>query len=106
MFSLLINIKSRRTTLIFPNDHKLWTFFAMIEAPEFRMDSSKFLFTGKLQEKDIELAKQKLGASELEKEANTKSLVSRGLENLFCFTDRLRCFFLNERPKSCCAGSI
>jgi hypothetical protein len=65
MLTLLINAKPRKTTLIFPNSQKLWTFFAMAEVKEFRIESSKHVFTGKLMRDDIELAKQKLGANEL-----------------------------------------
>ena len=65
MLSLLINAKPRKTTLVFPNSQKLWTFFAMAEVSEFRIESSKRVFTGKLQRNDIELAKQRLGANEL-----------------------------------------
>jgi len=63
MFSLLINTK--KTTLIFPNSQKLWAFFSMAEISEFRIDSSKHAFTGKLQVSDIAVAKQRLGANEL-----------------------------------------
>ena len=63
MCSLLIN--SKKTTLIFPNSQKLWAFFSMAEISEFRIDSSKHAFTGKLQESDIAVAKQRLGANEL-----------------------------------------
>jgi hypothetical protein len=65
MLSLLINARPRKTTLVFPNSQKLWAFFAMAEVSEFRIESSKHAFTGKLQRNDIELAKQRLGASEL-----------------------------------------
>lgn len=65
MLSLLIGAKPRKTTLVFPNSQKLWTFFAMAEVSEFRIESSKYAFTGKLQRTDIELAKQRLGASEI-----------------------------------------
>jgi hypothetical protein len=65
MLSLFINAKPRKTTLVFPNSQKLWTFFAMAEISQFRIESSKHAFTGRLQRNDIELAKQRLGASEL-----------------------------------------
>jgi hypothetical protein len=94
MLSFLTNVKSRRTTLVFPNDQKLWTFFAMVEAPEFRIESSKFLFSGRLQEKDIELAKEKLGASELKEEHNPVNYMNFVSDNLYSFTGKLRSFFM------------
>jgi hypothetical protein len=63
MFSLLINTK--KTTLIFPNSQQLWAFFSIAELSEFRIDSSKYAFTGKLQANDIEIAKKRLGANEM-----------------------------------------
>ncbi len=65
MLSLLINARPRKTTLVFPNSQLLWTFFAMAEVSEFRIESSKHAFIGKLQRNDIELAKKRLGANEL-----------------------------------------
>lgn len=65
MLSLLINAKPKKITLVFPNSQRLWTFFAMAEISQFRIDSSKHAFTGRLQRNDIELAKQRLGACEL-----------------------------------------
>ena len=62
MFCLLNNTK--KTTLIFPNSQLLWAFFSIAELSEFRIDSSKYAFTGKLQTNDIEIAKKKLGANE------------------------------------------
>jgi hypothetical protein len=62
MFSFLNNTK--KTTLIFPNSQMLWAFFSIAELSEFRIDSSKYAFTGKLQTNDIEIAKQTLGANE------------------------------------------
>lgn len=64
MLSLLINAKPKKTILIFPNAQKLWSFFAYAEVNEFRIESSKRLFVGKLRRSDIEIAK-KLGANEL-----------------------------------------
>jgi|SRR6476659_7616053 len=55
---------TKKTTLIFPNSQLLWAFFSIAELSEFRIDSSKFAFTGKLQINDIEIAKQRLGANE------------------------------------------
>jgi len=62
MFCFLNNTK--KTTLIFPNSQQLWAFFSIAELSEFRIDSSKHAFTGKLQTNDIEIAKQRLGANE------------------------------------------
>ena len=63
MFSLLINTK--KTTLIFPDSQQLWAFFSIAELSEFRIDSSRYAFTGKLQADDIEMAKKRLGANEI-----------------------------------------
>jgi hypothetical protein len=65
MLSLLMNTMTKRITLIFPSSQKLWIFFSLAEVKEFRIESSKHVFTGKLQREDIELAKQKLGACEV-----------------------------------------
>jgi len=66
MISLLTDIRPRQTTLVFPDSQKLWTFFAMAEVKNFHVESSKHIFSGRLFRDDIELAKQRLGACELQ----------------------------------------
>lgn len=73
-------------TLIFPNDQKLWSFFATAEVAEFRIDSSKNTISGRFQQEDIELAKQKFGASELKKESMPYYQPSRISYNVFSLT--------------------
>jgi hypothetical protein len=63
--SFFVTIDSRTATLVFPSSQELWTFFALAETKMFRIDSTNCVFTGRLQRSDIELAKRKLGASEL-----------------------------------------
>ena len=65
MTSLFANFDLKRTTLVFPTSQNLWTFFAMAEIKDFRIESSKCVFSGKLQRSDIEFAKRRFGANEL-----------------------------------------
>ena len=64
MFSLVFNTKSKKTTLIFPSTQLLWSFYELADISDFRLESTKCLFIGKLQRQDIELAKR-FGATEL-----------------------------------------
>jgi hypothetical protein len=61
MLSLVF--KPKKTTLVFPTTELLWTFFELAEVSEFRLESSKHVFIGKLQPDDIELAKKRFGAN-------------------------------------------
>jgi hypothetical protein len=65
MFQFLANTQTKRTTLIFPSSDNLWTFFAQVQVEDFRIESNKRVFVGKLQRNDIEFAKRNLGANEL-----------------------------------------
>ena len=65
MFQFFANIQMKRTTLIFPSSHNLWMFFAQVKVEDFRIESNKRVFMGKLQPNDIEFAKRRLGANEL-----------------------------------------
>ena len=65
MFSLFFNARPKKTTLIFPSTQLLWTFFELADISEFRLESARRVFIGKLQSHDIELAKKRFGANEL-----------------------------------------
>lgn len=70
---MLSLISTRKTTLIFPDNQNLWAFFSMAEVSDFRIESSRHAFIGKLRQNDIALAKERLGASEL-KETRNRSI--------------------------------
>jgi|GEM_PF-5450757 len=65
MFSLVFNTKPKKTTLIFPSTKLLWTFYELADLSDFRLESARCLFIGKLQPQDIQLAKKRFGATEL-----------------------------------------
>lgn len=65
MFSSLTSTKPKKTILVFPDEQKLWAFFALIEVSDFRIESSKHAFIGRLRSNDVDLAVQKLGAVEV-----------------------------------------
>lgn len=70
---MLSLINAKKTTLIFPDAQGLWTFFSIAEVSDFRIESSRHAFIGKLRQNDIALAKERLGASEL-KESRNRSI--------------------------------
>lgn len=61
MLSLLINTKPLKK-LIFPDDQKLWRFFAITDAPQYRIESSKRVITGRFRRRELELARERFGA--------------------------------------------
>ena len=65
MFQFFANIQMKRTTLVFPSSHNLWAFFAQVRVEDFRIESNKKVFMGKLQRNDIEFAKRNMGACEI-----------------------------------------
>jgi hypothetical protein len=68
MFSLMTTAKAKKIKLIFPDGQNLWAFFSMAEVSDFRIESSRHVFIGKLRQDDIEFAKQRLGAVEVKKD--------------------------------------
>lgn len=62
---MLSQIIAKKTTLIFPDAQNLWTFFSMAEVSDFRIESSRHAFIGRLRQDDIERAKERLGAREV-----------------------------------------
>jgi len=48
MFQFFANIQMKRTTLVFPSSHSLWAFFAQVRVEDFRIESNKKVFMGKL----------------------------------------------------------
>lgn len=89
MISLLINARPRKTTLVFPDEQKLWAFFASAQVADFRIESSNHAFTGKLQQNDIELAKEKLGAREVNEETKCNNSQRNVLNQNLSFSQLL-----------------
>lgn len=64
MVYILNNLLVRKITLVFPSSKELWDFFKLTEVREFHLDSAKCSVTGRFDSEEIQMAKEKLGATE------------------------------------------
>lgn len=91
---MLTLFNTKKTTLIFPDTQNLWTFFSMTEVSDFRIESSRDAFIGKLRQEDIELAKERLGAREVKE--NSSSSITQSLlptAHFYSLKYAFRCMF-------------